>query len=357
MKVLAYYLPQYHQIKENDEWWGEGYTEWTAVKNAKPLFKKHIQPKVPLNNNYYNLCDNNKTWKWQAQLAKKYNVYGFAIYHYWSNGNKLLEKPCENFLKDKSIDINYCFVWANHSWTRTWYSKQDEILWPQSYNKDNDIENHFNYLKDFFLDERYIKIDNKPIFVIYNSVSIPNIKELISCWNKEAIKLGFAGVYIISGLNNTDIDYRKDLFNAYCFAEPGFTVTHNNPVLVRIFNKLRRKIVKNKTKDTYFVNTRYIYSKFNKSFKNMEKVLQIKIYKSCFANWDNTPRRKEKGLVYTHYSPKRFGRVLSHIKKKYFHDEFIFINAWNEWGEGCYLEPDSITKYAFLEKIRKVFGC
>ena len=163
MRIVAFYLPQFHEIPENNEWWGDGFTEWTTVRNAKPWFKKHIQPEVPLNNNYYNLLDS-QVMKKQSDMALKYGVDAFCYYHYWFNGKLLLEKPLENMRNDNEIKIPYFFCWANESWARTWDGQDSKCLIKQKYDENEDeIINHYRYLSSFFSDERYVKINNKPV--------------------------------------------------------------------------------------------------------------------------------------------------------------------------------------------------
>ena len=166
-------MPQFHAIPENDIWWGEGFTEWTNTKAAKPLFRGHYQPKEPLKDNYYSLLDS-KTQEWQASLAKKYGIYGFCYYHYWFHGKLLLEKPMENMLKNKKVDIPFCISWANETWSRTWSGQEREILIQQDYGNKSDWLKHIEYLVPFFKDSRYIKIDNKPLMLLYTSCKIEN---------------------------------------------------------------------------------------------------------------------------------------------------------------------------------------
>ena len=166
MKVIAFYLPQFHTIPENDEWWGKGFTEWTNVKAAKPLFEGHVQPRIPLNNNYYNLLDD-EVMEWQVELARQYGVYGFCFYHYWFDGHMLLEKPMENMLNSDKINFPYCICWANENWTNAWTANGDvKTLIKQTYGDREEWERHFSYLLDFFKDKNYIKENNKPLFVL-----------------------------------------------------------------------------------------------------------------------------------------------------------------------------------------------
>lgn len=194
MKTIAFYLPQYHSIPENDAAWGEGFTEWTNVKKSKPVIKKQLQPKVPLDQNYYNLLDE-ESLKWQSDLAKKYNLYGFCYYHYWFNGKLLLEKPAEIMLKNETINTKFCFSWANEPWSKTWTGQEKDVIVEQNYGDREDWLRHFEYLLPFFKDNRYIKEDEKPMFIIYKPDIIPNCLKMMEFFNEQAQKHGFAGIY------------------------------------------------------------------------------------------------------------------------------------------------------------------
>ena len=200
MKIIAYYLPQFHEVKENSEWWGKGFTEWVNVKKAKPLYRNHKQPNLPLENNYYDLL-NKESVIWQTKLANEYGIDGFCYYHYWFKGKKILEKPAENLLKWKDILQNFCFCWANHDWKKTW-NGTNQILIKQEYGEEKEWEEHFQYLLSFFKDNRYIKIGNKPILMIFNAEAIPRVNERIEYYNKRCKEHGFEGIYIIESLNS-----------------------------------------------------------------------------------------------------------------------------------------------------------
>lgn len=358
MKILAMYLPQYHEIEENNLWWGKGYTEWTAVKNAQPLFKGHYQPRVPLDGKYYDLADQNaKTWRWQSNLAKRYGVYGFCIYHYWFTGKQLLEKPMEILLQHKDIDINYCICWANESWTRTWYGRENEVLMKQEYGDEYDWKAHFEYLLPFFKDKRYIKIDNKPMVNIYRSSDIDCLHEMISCWNMWAKHEGFDGIYLVVANTGGKLEQREDIIDAYYNFEPGYTLNHvlskwkRNKINANIFYRMVYNKVFSKKRVERIIDARLINAVMNSEVISSEKP----IYRGAFPMWDNTPRRGYKGLVYTKTTPQLFQKQLFKIKNLIQDkDEFVYINAWNEWGEGCYLEPDELYGYAYLESIKKV---
>lgn len=360
MKLLSLYLPQYHRIKENDKWWGEGYTEWSAVKSAKPYYKKHNQPRVPLNNNYYDLLNQGvETWEWQAKLAKQYGVYGFCIYHYWFLGKQLLEKPMEILLNNPEIDINYCICWANESWTKTWYGLETEVLMKQEYGNIEDWKKHFNYLLPFFNDPRYIKIKNKPMINIYRTFDIDKLDEMINVWNCLAIDNGFDGVYIVSGNTHSKLETRHELIDAYYNFEPGFSLKHKLNYLQSLSYYSKTAILQSINR---IFNTQLLERKLD--IKNIYKVnwkidnnINKPVFPGTLPMWDNTPRRKYKGFEYTNSSPKLFAENLKMIKQNLPKDseiDFVYVNAWNEWGEGAYLEPDEKYKYQYLEAIKSV---
>ncbi len=360
MKILSLYLPQYHEVEENNKWWGKGYTEWSAVKSAKALYKGHNQPRVPLKNNYYDLLNNGKeTWKWQASLAKENGMHGFCIYHYWFLGKQLLQKPMEILLENKDIDINYSICWANETWTRTWYGLETEVLMNQEYGVENDWKVHFDYLLPFFNDKRYIKIDNKPMLNIYRSYDIKDLDKMISFWNKLAIENGFEGIYIVSGNTHGQLESRTNLVDAYYNFEPGFSLKHRiskfslysfylRTLLKQNFNKLFKKEYLERTLD---INE--IYKVNWKELENIDKP----VFPGTIPMWDNTPRRKYKGFEYQNNSPEVFYNNLLDIKNNLDKNNklgIVFVNAWNEWGEGAYLEPDNKYKYEYLKMIKKV---
>jgi len=349
--ILALYLPQFHQIPENDEWWGEGFTEWTAVKRAERLSKYSNQPRIPLEG-YYDLS-NASSIRYQSQIAKKYCIDGFIIYHYYSNGKMLLSKPAELLKENREIDIKYCFSWANHDWRRTWYGYNKEILMKQEYGNLQQIHDHFNYLLSFFLDERYIKIDNKPVISIYRHEYIDNFELYYKTWNELAIKHGFAGVYFIQTMNSESNEFKEEYFSAsFCF-EPGYTIRSK---MMRIDNN--RVAIKKK-----------LYSIFNinkvadvRDYRKVSKIIENRQIKSgqnflgVFTDWDNTPRYNINGTVYKNADVESFKRMFSSqymksIKNKH---KMLVINSWNEWSEGAYLEADTTSKFSRLDVIREV---
>lgn len=359
-KILALYLPQYHSIPENDLWWGKGYTEWTAVKNAKPLFKNHYQPKVPLDKNYYNLAEENaNTWRWQANLASIYGVYGFAIYHYWfGEGRQLLEKPAEILLKNKDIAINYCFVWANESWTKTWYGLEKETLVEQKYGDKDEWERHFSYLLKFFNDERYIKVNGKPVIYIYRSTYIHDFENMVKTWTLLAKSNGFPGIHIVVANSSSDVEKRVSVVDAFYNFEPSYTMTHKMNCIAKqtrkikiLFRSFINMFLKQKILERV-EDAKPIYKTIEKSILDYSDSKTI--YFGTFPMWDNTPRRGYKGLFFKNTSANMFYKSLKFLYEHANDDSFIIVNAWNEWGEGCFLEPDEKYGYAFLEAIKRV---
>lgn len=356
MKVLCMYLPQYHEVKENNEWWGQGYTEWNAVKNAKPLFKNHFQPRKPLDNNYYDLVKNGAAvWKWQAELAKTYHVFGFCIYHYWFEGKQLLEKPMEILRDNPSIKVPYCICWANESWRKNWYGQGKQLLMEQTYGDEKAWEKHFDYLMTFFQDERYIKIDNKPIINIYRSKDIDCLPQMMELWNQLAIEAGFNGIFYISGVTAAEKDDRTELFDSFYYFEPGYSLKKDLTGLQKASYLLRTgaKRTWNKYFSKSLLEHRIDVGMIYKRIENRR--LPEKCCPGTFPQWDNTPRTGYQGLCYTGASPQLFKSHLKVLKQKYENSLFLYINAWNEWGEGAYLEPDEENKYAYLEAVRDVW--
>ncbi|HEM5166089.1 TPA: glycoside hydrolase family 99-like domain-containing protein, partial [Streptococcus suis] len=224
MRPIAFYLPQFHAIPENDEWWGEGFTEWTNMKAATPLFEGHLQPRIPLDNNYYNLLDE-KTMEWQVELAKKYGLYGFCFYHYWFNGHMLLEKPMEMMLNNPNINFPYMICWANEPWTNAWKADGNEkTLIAQHYGREKEWKQHFEYLLQFFKDKNYIVENNKPMLLIYRPEIIECLNEMLDYWNELAIEAGFSGIdfayqqvsyYLLDNKDESRFKYRVEYQPGY----------------------------------------------------------------------------------------------------------------------------------------------
>ena len=371
MKIIAFYLPQFHNIPENDEWWGNGFTEWTNVKKAKPIFEGHQQPKVPLNNNYYNLLDDNVK-VWQADLAKKYGVDGFCYYHYWFNGKMLLEKPMEQMLENKEVDIPFCISWANEPWTKAWVGDEKKMLIAQEYGQEEEWKEHFMYLLPFFKDERYIKKDGKPFFIFYRPDIVPCMKEMIDLWNRLAKENGLNGISFAFQCGDYDWNNSKeaDLFDYDIEFQPPYAshwLYSNDGQVVALLKKWRRLLAgwagKKFGIDLYRYGTARYKKITGQTIANYDamwkKIIDAKPVRNnsipgAFVKWDNTPRHGDRGQVNVG-TPEKFKYYLSkqikHAKNDY-HEDMIFMYAWNEWAEGGYLEPDEDDKYGYLEAIK-----
>lgn len=349
MKFVAYYLPQFHEIKENDEWWGKGFTEWTNVKKALPLFKGHYQPQIPLNSNYYDLL-NKDTVVSQTELMNKYNVYAFAYYHYWSNGKLLLEKPAENLLNWSDIDQKFFFFWANHSWIKSVNGKQ-HILRAQQYNGEKDWKEHFDYLLHFFKDKRYIKVNNMPVFGVYMPENIPQYNDMINCWNMWAKEAGFAGIYFIDSVNGIKHDSSLTNANAEVLRQPNLAVYDLERWYFRFVKRpsLQQLVPKYYPYKIQYSKVVDSVIQTSKNYKSNKKV-----YYGVYTGWDNTSRHGKRGSVHINCNPNDFDRSIHELVKLADNSQdFLFVNAWNEWAEGMYLEPDERNEYQFLEILNK----
>lgn len=352
LKFFAFYLPQFHVIKENNIWWGENYTEWERLKRAKPLFKDHYQPKLPYH--YYDLSKID-TLKEQVYIAKKFGIDGFCFYHYWFNGKLLLEKPAEMLLENKDLNIEFCFSWANESWTRSWDNKPKEILIKQEYGDKNNWKKHLEYLVKFFKDKRYLKIENAPIFLIYRTNLFKKFDEMIEFWNNEIKKYGFEKIFIVETLNSYQKKPSCKNSNAIVEFEPLYTINYfTNPYLKAFFSKIIRLI----NLRTYRIID---YDKIWKRIIKRNKKYNNKIrFLGAFTDWDNSPRYKEKAIIFKGSNPKKFEYYLFkqtqklNLSKNIEDTQIIFINAWNEWTEGAYLEPCKKWKYGYLKAIKNI---
>lgn len=350
MKIIAYFLPQFHEIEENNLWWGEGFTEWTNMKKSTPLYKGHYQPRKPLDENYYNLLKKN-TVKWQTDLSKEFGIDGFCYYHYWFNGRKILEKPAENLLKWKEINQNFCFCWANHSWRRTW-NGTNEILIEQTYGNEIEWEEHFNYLLTFFREERYLKEGNKPIFMIFAPNDIPFFDERIKYYNKRAVEEGFEGLYIIESKSYLNEKICSDTSNAVALREPTIAMDSLS-FFEKFLYRVARRLKKNKYLPVPRFDAKKMYKYSINALNNYNTSKDVVV--GAFYEWDSTPRHKRRGYVIENNQITDFYNYLISLKQylKKNNGKYLFFNAWNEWCEGMYLEPDEKNGTKILKVIKK----
>lgn len=352
MNIYALYLPQFHETKENNEWWGKGFTEWVNVKKAVPLYEGHLQPKHPVNDYYYNLLAK-ETVIWQTELMHQYCIDGMIYYHYYFNGKLILEKPAENLLKWKDIDQPFFFNWANHTWNRSWKGSK-EVLVEQTYGDINDWKRHFEYLLPFFQDDRYIKIENKPLFIIYDSgfKEKNQMFERFDQWCKDA---GFAGLYLIEECFTVVNNQLDQCVNQKSTATQKIYLTE--PLVGRsLFNHNKSKLSIYMDKIRYHLNQKGIKKMIQKYDGDtlLKLVMNHKISHAemiipgLFFEWDNTPRHGNRGHIIEAISKDVFNEYMDYYKNS----DFMIVNAWNEWCEGMMLEPTKELGCKYLEWIR-----
>lgn len=363
VKLIAMYLPQFHVVPENETWWGEGFTEWTNTKKATPLYKGHEQPKTPLGEDYYDLL-NPEVLKRQALQAEKYGIYGFSFYHYWfGNGKKLLYRPAEILLSNKDIRLNFCFTWANQDWTRTWHNGGQgdrELLIKEEYGGKEEWQKHFDYMLPFFEDSRYIKVDNKPVYLLYQ---IRDLMEqapgMLEYWNALARKSGFEGIYWIAFDSHRTNDSQN-----YIAGIPEISASADFvPGRVRdeirsaadwkrtIKNTVRRILPDKASVPKCFLDLIDYDHYHNRILSEMHRETQ---YWNCLVDYDDSPRRGKNAIIFDGVTPEKFGKYLREyiLKSAKENKEFVFVTAWNEWGEGNHLEPDDRYGYRWLEAVQ-----
>lgn len=347
LKTIAFYLPQFHPFPENDKWWGKGFTEWTNVTKATPNFLGHYQPHLPIHNGFYDLRIPEVMIE-QAKLARNYGIYGFNFYYYWFDGKILMHKPFEILLQHKEIDINFCITWANENWTRRWDGEENEVLIEQKHSFD-DSKKFLESLYKFFDDNRYIRIRNKPVLIIYRADIIPEIKNTINMWRDKVKKDGYDGLYLICcqtfGITNP-LEFGFDAAMQF----PPHTVSSSS-----IFETI--EITNHNFYGSVFDYTEVV----NNAIKIDEP--KYKLYRTAMLSWDNTARRQNFSTTFHKFSLLKYKQWISNISinlynnDKYEDEEkFIFINAWNEWAEGTHLEPDRKFGYGYLQATYSVLS-
>ncbi len=341
IKAIAFYLPQFHPIPNNDEWWGKGFTEWTNVSKAIPQFSGHYQPRLPGELGFYDLrlID---IMKRQIELAKNYGLFGFCFHYYWFGGKKLLEKPIEAFLNDKSLDFKFCLNWANENWSRRWDGKEDDILIGQSHSEKDDI-NFIKEMTQYFSNERYIRINGKPVLMVYRPSLFPNPQETATRWREYCRNQGIGEIYLVSTQSFDNINPLDIGFDACTeFAPNNMKIDHYN---------LTSEV---KLVSSNFQGSVYDYLAGLKHCSEYQKPEYTKFRGIC-PSWDNEARKPGKGTILHNANPQNYEIWLDNIcdftnKNLADPEKLIFINAWNEWAEGAVLEPDRKHGYAYLDK-------
>ena len=349
LRLIAFFLPQFHPIPENDEWWGKGFTEWRKVAQARPLFKGHYQPHRPADLGFYDLRLA-EVREAQAELAAQYGISGFCYYHYWFNGKRMLQRPFEEVLATGRPNFPFCLCWANENWTRAWDGNDREILLRQEYGHDDDLA-HIRALIPAFRDQRYIRIDGKPLFLVYRPEELPNPRRTTKIWREESMRAGVGELYLAKVESFTaTVDPREFGFDgAVEFAPDWRHMGKLKPLgagedLLSKFGLLPKKYATLQIADYEFM--------MRQMLKKPDP--QYDFFRCVTPGFDNTPRRAETGALFVNSGPDKYEYWLREMvdwtKSRYQADRrVIFVNAWNEWGEGNHLEPDEKYGHAFLE--------
>lgn len=347
-KFIALYLPQYYPTKENNEWWGAGFTDWRTVNMAKPLFHGHVQPKVPLDLGYYDLRVP-ETREQQADLAKEYGIDAFCYWHYWfGEGKRLLNRPFDEVVESGSPDFPFCLGWANHSWyKKAWGGKgKDELLMEQKYLDKDDDTKHFLSLLTAFKDKRYLRHNDKLVFFIYMPLADEHIKEFIVTWRELAGKYGLNDFFFI-GKDQYSRNKRNILelgFDAV-YNDNIFGILHKESKLKKGFRLIMRKLLNRPMVFDYGEATKYMLT---------EDELKEDVVPSIAPNWDHSPRSGTKNAIFINAKPKYFEQLVKKVETivKDKNNDLVLVKSWNEWGEGNYLEPDYQYGRGMLEALK-----
>ena len=339
IRALAFYLPQFHPIPENDKWWGKGFTEWTNVAKAKPEFSWHYQPHIPADLGFYDLRLP-ETREAQVELAREYGIYGFVYYHYWLNGKRLLHRPFDEVLVSGRPDFPFCLCWANENWTRTWDGLENEVLLAQRYSEEDDRQ-HIGWLAGAFQDPRYIRVNGKPLFLVYHATALPDACRTAALWREEAHRLGLGEIYLarVESFSEEPSDPAKMGFDAAVEFQPD-TRKGGRPLKQVAFSRA-----------AHHLGIPYCAYHSNQVFDYVALVERslgesapfYKRFPCVMPSWDNTARRQNRASIFKNASPAVYERWLRRVIERSVpgspEEDFVFINAWNEWGEGNHLEP------------------
>jgi hypothetical protein len=377
-RLIAFYLPQFHPIRENDEWWGKGFTEWTNVAKAKPLFPGHYQPHLPADLGFYDLRVP-EVRSAQAELGRRAGVEGFCYWHYWFAGRRVLERPFDEVISSGSPDYPFCVAWANDTWKGHWYGAEKRTLIEQTYPGRADHERHFHSLLPAFLDPRYIRVHDRPLFTIFRPKSLPDSEGFIELWQDLASRNGLKGIHFVAHLFDHEID-----FPWRSVGYSGAVVTNELKVLrLRLWNifqeKLRllygehegvgkpRGFAEVVAGTGRLIGRRVLqrllrwpdgvhYYRDAMLFFKSQAALDLGCYPSVVPGWDNTARAGPKGIVLHGSTPELFGEhvrdILDSVATRPAEDRIVFVKSWNEWAEGNYLEPDRKFGFGYLDAVR-----
>lgn len=347
-RLIAFYLPQFYPTKENDEWWQKGFTEWTNVGNAKPLFRGHYQPRVPADLGYYDLRIP-EVREEQAQMAREAGIEGFCYWHYWFAGRRLLDRVFREVVESGKPDFPFCLCWANHSWyQKTWDpTKPDKLLIEQTYPGVQDYIDHFNEMLPAFKDKRYMRVNGRVVFGIFDSYGFNDFCLFKETWNKLARENGLEGFYFF-GFTFKTVFKEEILSRGYDSVVEDYILEFKDASNTCL-NKIKRKLFKYPIILHYEDYDRWVMSNYNVS----------DFFHPCInPNFDHSPRSKERGVVICDHSPEKWKslceRIIELCSKREGENNFVFIKAWNEWGEGNYLEPDLKYGRAFIDVLKEI---
>jgi len=350
-RLITFYLPQFHPIPENDKWWGEGFTEWHNVSKAKPLYPGHYQPHVPADLGLYDLREE-ETRIAQAEMAKKYGIEGFCYYHYWFNGHRLLEKPLQELLNSGRPDFPFCICWANENWTRRWDGEDKEILMSQKYSEEDDRE-HIRSLIPIFRDKRYIRVNGKPFFLVYRTSDLPDPARTAEIWREEARNAGLGELHLCCVESMDKLDPRLINFDTAVEFAPdwhykGPQIAADSDLAQQAGKEMQDACDNNYVQD-YQAMVDTMMTKATPAYKR---------FRCVTPSWDNWARRKKHAAIFLDSTPEKYkawlSRAIAHTNSHLLGEErIVFVNAWNEWAEGCHLEPDQKFGHAYLEATRE----
>lgn len=351
-RVIAFYLPQYYPIKENNDWWGKGFTEWTNVAKARPLFYNHYQPNIPEELGFYDLRLN-QTRIDQARLAEMHGLDGFCYWHYWfGNGKRMLDLPFKGVIELKEPNFPFCLAWANHSWEKKQWDKNgnSEILVEQLYPGVSDYIDHFNELLPAFQDNRYMKVNGKLLFFIFDPLGSKEVKTFIETWRDLALKNKLGGFHFVArDANSRNYNKIKSIGFDAIYNDDVFNIHHKKNNLLKAYWMLKREYLK--------IPTRFKYKNAIK-FMVTDDCKKPDIIPVVAPNWDHSPRSGGRAIILHQPRPKYFKKILERafevVKSKPTDEKLIIIKSWNEWGEGNYLEPDLRFGRGYLEALKKV---
>jgi lipopolysaccharide biosynthesis protein len=344
-RLIAFYLPQFHPIPENDEWWGKGFTEWTNVAKAKPLFRGHYQPHVPADLGFYDLRVG-ETRVAQAEMAREHGIEGFCYYHYWFAGRRLLERPFNEVLKNGDPNFPFCLCWANQTWSGVWHGRPNETLIEQTYPGFADHREHFEALVKAFEDPRYIRVKDRPLFMIYQPWEIPSVEKVLDFWNELSVARGLSCPYFVGILfGDEQPPTNFDAFVATRLGPPSAVRSGGNGMAGRLSRAFLKMIGRPRPKI-------YRYSDYVEEMFS-EPPHDYFNYPCVVPNWDNTPRSGARGVVLHGSTPELFRvhlrKAINSVREREMEFRLVFVKSWNEWAEGNHLEPDLKFGRQFLE--------